>query len=99
MRLACPLAGAGAALGGRERPNKSGSSAGRLGRDTEARETVARLLEVDPGLTISAWIAWSGQSMHESGSWLRVLMRGVSTGAKSIKNHRSKIDGLLGLTG
>ena len=28
-----------------------------LGRDAEAREAAARLLEVDPGFTISAWIA------------------------------------------
>ncbi|MGY8664137.1 adenylate/guanylate cyclase domain-containing protein [Bradyrhizobium sp. UFLA05-109] len=33
-----------------------------LGRDAEAREAAARLLEVDPGFTISAWIARGGQS-------------------------------------
>jgi adenylate cyclase len=33
-----------------------------LGRDAEAREAAARLLEVDPGLTISEWIARGGQS-------------------------------------
>jgi adenylate cyclase len=33
-----------------------------LGRDTEAREAAARLLEVDPAFTISAWIARGGQS-------------------------------------
>jgi adenylate cyclase len=33
-----------------------------LGRDAEAREAAARLLEVDPAFTISAWIARSGQS-------------------------------------
>jgi adenylate cyclase len=33
-----------------------------LGRDAEAREAVARLLEVDPAFTISAWIARGGQS-------------------------------------
>jgi adenylate cyclase len=33
-----------------------------LGRDVEAREAVARLLEVDPAFTISSWIARGGQS-------------------------------------
>ena len=33
-----------------------------LGRDAEAREAASRLLEVDPGFTISAWIARGGQS-------------------------------------
>jgi TolB-like protein len=33
-----------------------------LGRDEEAREVAARLLEFDPAFTISAWIARSGQS-------------------------------------
>jgi adenylate cyclase len=33
-----------------------------LGRDAEAHEAVARLLEVDPAFTISAWIARGGQS-------------------------------------
>jgi adenylate cyclase len=33
-----------------------------LGRDAEAREAAARLLETDPGFTISAWIARGGQS-------------------------------------
>jgi adenylate cyclase len=33
-----------------------------LGRDVEAREASARLLEVDPAFTISAWIARGGQS-------------------------------------
>jgi adenylate cyclase len=33
-----------------------------LGRDAEAREAAARLLEVDPGFTISAWIARGGQT-------------------------------------
>jgi adenylate cyclase len=33
-----------------------------LGRDAEAREAAARLLEVDPPFTISAWIARGGQS-------------------------------------
>ena len=33
-----------------------------LGRDAEARAAAARLLEVDPAFTISAWIARGGQS-------------------------------------
>jgi adenylate cyclase len=33
-----------------------------LGRDAEAREAAARLLELDPGFTISTWIARGGQS-------------------------------------
>ena len=33
-----------------------------LGRDAEAREAAARLLEVDPGFTISAWISRGAQS-------------------------------------
>ena len=33
-----------------------------LGRDAEAREAAARLLEVDPDFTITAWIARGGQS-------------------------------------
>jgi adenylate cyclase len=33
-----------------------------LGRDEEAREVAARLLEFDPAFTISAWIARGGQS-------------------------------------
>ena len=33
-----------------------------LGRDAEAREAVARLLELDPGFTISAWLARGGQA-------------------------------------
>jgi adenylate cyclase len=33
-----------------------------LGRDTEAREATARVLETDPAFTISAWIARGGQS-------------------------------------
>jgi len=32
-----------------------------LGRDPEAREAAARVLEVDPAFTISAWIARGGQ--------------------------------------
>src|SRR5262249_13160824 len=33
-----------------------------LGRDAEAREAAARLLELDPTFTISVWIARGGQS-------------------------------------
>ena len=33
-----------------------------LGRDAEAREAAARLLEVDPAFTISQWTARGGQS-------------------------------------
>jgi adenylate cyclase len=33
-----------------------------LGRDAEAREAAARVLETDPGFTISAWIARGGMS-------------------------------------
>jgi len=33
-----------------------------LGRDTEAREAAARLLETDPSFTITTWIARGGQS-------------------------------------
>jgi len=33
-----------------------------LGRDAEAREAAARLLEVDPSFTVSGWIARGGQS-------------------------------------
>jgi adenylate cyclase len=33
-----------------------------LGRDAEAREAAARLLEADPAFTISSWIARGGQS-------------------------------------
>jgi adenylate cyclase len=33
-----------------------------LGRDAEAREAAARLLEFDPTFTVSAWIARGGQS-------------------------------------
>src|SRR5262249_20499218 len=33
-----------------------------LGRDAEARDAAARLLELDPAFTVSAWIARTGQS-------------------------------------
>jgi adenylate cyclase len=36
-----------------------------LGRDAEAREAAARLLELDPAFTISSWIARGGQSNSE----------------------------------
>jgi adenylate cyclase len=53
-----------------QRQNPSHSGADRclaaafahLGRDAEAREAAARVLEVDPAFTISAWIARGGQS-------------------------------------
>ena len=38
------------------------SALAHLGRDAEAREAAARLLEVDPSFTISSWIARGGQS-------------------------------------
>jgi adenylate cyclase len=37
------------------------SALAHLGRDAEAREAAAHLLEVDPDFTISAWIARGGQ--------------------------------------
>jgi adenylate cyclase len=62
-----------------QRQNPSFSSAYRclasafahLGRDAEAREAAARLLEIDPAFTISAFIARSGQSN------LRLFMEGL----------------------
>jgi adenylate cyclase len=38
------------------------ASALALGRDPEAREAAARLLELDPAFSISAWIARGGQT-------------------------------------
>jgi adenylate cyclase len=38
------------------------SALAHLGRDLEVREAAARVLELDPGFTISAWIARGGQS-------------------------------------
>jgi len=38
------------------------SALAHLGRDAEAREAAARLLEVDPDFTMSAWIARGGQA-------------------------------------
>ena len=35
-----------------------------LGRDAEAREAAARMLDIDPGFTISAWIARSQLSKN-----------------------------------
>ena len=52
----------------RQNPSYSGayrclaSAFAHLGRDTEAREAAARLLEVDPAFTISEWTARGGQS-------------------------------------
>jgi adenylate cyclase len=36
-----------------------------LGRDAEARKTVARLLEIEPDFRISQWVARSGQSQAQ----------------------------------
>jgi adenylate cyclase len=41
------------------------SALAHLGRDTEAREAAARLLELDPAFTISAWIVRAAQSKAE----------------------------------
>jgi adenylate cyclase len=38
------------------------SALAHLGRDVEAREAAARLLELDPAFTISAWIARAAHS-------------------------------------
>ena len=38
------------------------SALAHLGRDAEAREAAARLIEVDPDFTISGWIARGGQT-------------------------------------
>jgi adenylate cyclase len=52
----------------RQSPSYSGayrclaSGFAHLGRDTEAREAAARLLEIDPAFTISSWVARGGQS-------------------------------------
>ena len=52
----------------RQNPSYSGayrclaSAFAHLGRDAEAREAAARLLEVDPVFTISEWTARGGQS-------------------------------------
>ena len=52
----------------RQTPSHSGpyrclaSAFAHLGRDAEAREAAARMLEVDPAFTISTWIARGGQS-------------------------------------
>jgi adenylate cyclase len=52
----------------RQNPSYSGayrclaSAFAHLGRDAEARESLAHVLEVDPTFTISAWIARGGQS-------------------------------------
>jgi adenylate cyclase len=52
----------------RQNPSYSGayrclaSAFAHLGRDAEAREAAARVLELDPAFTISAWVARGGQS-------------------------------------
>ena len=38
------------------------SALAHLGRDAEAREAAAHVLEFDPAFTISSWIARGGQS-------------------------------------
>jgi len=38
------------------------SALAHLGRDAEAREAAAHLLEIDPSFTITSWIARGGQS-------------------------------------
>jgi adenylate cyclase len=38
------------------------SALAHLGRDAQAREAAARVLEVDPAFTISGWIARGGQT-------------------------------------
>ena len=43
-------------------PRCLASAFAHLGRDAEAREAVARLLEADPAFTISEWTARGGQS-------------------------------------
>jgi adenylate cyclase len=43
-------------------PRCLASAFAHLGRDAEAREAAAHLLELDPGFTISAYIARGGQS-------------------------------------
>jgi hypothetical protein len=50
LRVASPSAG----LGNRPRSNGHRSGYAHLGRDAEAREAAARLLQVDPAFTISA---------------------------------------------
>jgi adenylate cyclase len=52
----------------RQHPSNGGayrclaSASAHLGRDAEAREAAARVLELDPAFTISAWITRGGQS-------------------------------------
>jgi adenylate cyclase len=64
------IAGAKKAL--RQKPSYSvgyrclASAFAHLGRDAEAREAAARLLEIDPTFTISGWIARGGQSHAKS---------------------------------
>ena len=59
---------AAAKKGVRQNPTYSGayrclaSAFAHLGRDAEAREAAAHVLELDPAFTISGWIARGGQS-------------------------------------
>jgi adenylate cyclase len=61
----------------RHNPSPSGayrclaSAFAQLGRDAEAREAAARVLEIDPAFTISAWIARGGASK------LKLLIEGL----------------------
>jgi adenylate cyclase len=49
------------------------SASAHLGRDAEAREAAARVLEVDPTFTISSWIARGGQSQSNA----KLLIEGL----------------------
>jgi adenylate cyclase len=49
------------------------SASAHLGRDAEAREAAARLLELDPTFTISVWIARAGQALSKS----KLLIEGL----------------------
>jgi adenylate cyclase len=46
------------------------SALAHLGRDAEARDAATRLLELDPGFTMTAWIARSGQSIQSNSKLL-----------------------------
>jgi len=49
------------------------SALAHLGRDAEAREAAARLLEVDPAFTISSWIARGGHTQTNA----KLLIEGL----------------------
>jgi adenylate cyclase len=46
------------------------SALAHIGRDAEARDAATRLLELDPGFTMTAWIARSGQSIQSNSKLL-----------------------------